>query len=140
MLFCIILFQFFSFSNSFGQSDCRKFKKGRFYYEGDNNRAYLIRRSGRKQIEWDLSVGTKITTDLLWLGDCNYQLIYSMEESGEDTISALQKIPVFIEIKKTDESGYDFVISGFDDLIQFNGRMTKINRKKLRRLLKGVRE
>ncbi|MGK0390511.1 MAG: hypothetical protein ACI94Y_003264 [Maribacter sp.] len=120
-----------SISLSAQEEDCNKFYRGCFIFEANENESYLIKRTRKYQNEIEIHSATQISTQLRWLNDCTYELIYPRKEAS-DTIP-LQDIPILINIFDIKGNTFFFKSSGFDDMIILEGKMRKIKRREYRR-------
>ena len=129
----ILLFLFFVISVSlFAQEEnCDQFHRGCFIFEANDDESYLIKRTRKHQKEIEIHSATKITTQLRWFNTCTYELIYPRQEVSDT--SALQDIPIIINIFNIKGDSFSFTSSGFDDMIILKGKMRKIKRKEYRR-------
>ncbi len=126
----LILFPNIFFAQT--ETECKPFHKGYFLFEANENETYLIRRKRNKQIEINLQSQQKVGTKIKWFSDCVYQLKYS--KSQENDTTSLKEIPVFVRINEIEGNQYSFIVSGFDELIEFKGKVEKIRRRKFRQL------
>lgn len=111
--------------------DCKQFRRGCYIFEANENELYLIKRTRKQQKEIEIHSATEVTTNLRWLNDCTYELIYPQQEPA-DTIP-LQDIPIIINIFNIQGDTFSFTSSGFDDMIILKGKMRKIKKKEYRR-------
>lgn len=126
-----IFFALISLSLSAQEEDCTRFRRGCFIFEANENKAYLIKRTRNQQKEIDIHSATEVTTQVRWLNECTYELIYPRQEPT-DTVP-LQDIPIIISISNIKGDEFSFTSSGFDEMIILKGQMRKIKRKEYRR-------
>src|SRR5687768_2884503 len=55
-------------------SDCKKWKNGRFYMIAPDNTRIEIARKGNTQVEYNTKTGEKLHLKIKWLSPCKYQL------------------------------------------------------------------
>jgi hypothetical protein len=125
-----------SISLSAQEEDCDQFHRGHFIFEANENELYLIKRTRKHQKEIEIYSLIQITTELRWLNDCTYELIYPRQEAL-DTVP-LQDIPIIINIFDIKGDTFSFKSSGFDDMIILEGKMRKIKRKEYRRKKRSI--
>lgn len=106
IIFCATLI-FFSFlpQITFGQSDCHRFKNGKFFLPDHKGEEYLIERKGKVQTETE-STGLKMKFKVEWINDCTYTLRFKKMLSNPENIKISKDWVVRVEIIETKENSY----------------------------------
>ncbi len=131
---CFLFFIFlFSFSDSvLSQENCKAFKKGYFYFEANENEHYLIRRKKKTQHEYFLQTGERSVSRIQWISDCVYELKYISHEKSDSI--RLKNVPILVRVNKIHPKEYSFIVSGFDELIQLQGMVQRITRRRYKKI------
>jgi hypothetical protein len=78
--------------------DCSKLKNGSFKYTVEGQGEILIVRKGKTQTEENLTTGVKLTMEIVWTGDCSYQLKNAKVIKGEAPFAIPEGQVLFNEI------------------------------------------
>jgi hypothetical protein len=65
-------------------SECKKWKNGRFYMLTQDKVRIEIARKGGKQIEYNTGTGDKSQMKVKWVNSCTYQLRYDPKHPAKD--------------------------------------------------------
>lgn len=116
----LLLFSVFSFSQDL---DCSDFKTGVYIIPADeiSKTPHTLTRTKKHQIEED-GTGDKIYTNIKWVNDCTYVLMFN-EELTTRPITESEKLlnnngGVRVEIIGLIENGYEFLAS-----VDFDGEV-----------------
>lgn len=80
------------------QWDCSKIRNGSFKQADEGRGEMLITRKGNTQIEENLKTGVKITLEIVWTGDCTYELKNMKVLKGKLPFSVPEGTVVYNEV------------------------------------------
>lgn len=100
----IVLFtnRFYSTHNN-PTIDCSKFKKGTFYFRGDEDTSlYKVERNDSIQKETLVKTGDYVTLKISWTGPCDYSLVFLNQHivKSDSIITTFQGLKLNTQIKR----------------------------------------
>lgn len=106
------------------KSDCKKFRKGTFTYKEEPYTSVVVTRNKKTQQEHETKSGLKINYDIVWTGDCKYELIQT--GSNNDEINKNNGNVLKVQMTNIFEDSYEYICTdSFGNVTEYTVVRTK---------------
>lgn len=117
-----IPFVLFALAAVLGDSNCDKFKTGRFIYVDDVYKGWVLTRDNEYQIEKHAELNVELKGRIEWKSDCEYELTY-VEVSDVNSKSIIGKKIIG---RITETNGRNYTVESIDGISKVKLAMKKI--------------